>query len=149
MLFARRWGAPRLHYKIAKDRKSLATWTPPSKGSGGTFAVAGVDYRIEAVSAGTAVLEVVDGPSVAVAEGLGRTPWVVRTHDSTYTVDRTLERWAEQQVFVRGRWVGAVRQAGRSGRHAEAELPDVPDPVAVFVMALVLQMWDAHARSAR
>jgi hypothetical protein len=92
------------------------------------------------------VLTVVDGPRVAIAEGLGRTPWVVRTYDGAYTFDRTLERWAEQQLFVDGRSVGAVRHAGRSGKHAEADLPGVPDPVAVFATALVLDMWDAHHR---
>ncbi|MCO1659646.1 hypothetical protein [Pseudonocardia humida] len=107
----------------------------------------GVEYRIDSVEGGSsAVLEVVDGPSVALAEGLGRTPWTVRTHDRAYTFDRTLDRWTEQRLVVRGRSMGAVRQAGRSGRHAEAELPEVPDPVAVFVMALVLDMWRAHTR---
>ncbi|WP_214404439.1 hypothetical protein [Pseudonocardia lacus] len=128
----------------------MTTWTPLHKGSGGEFVLDGISYRIDRLETGAdAVLSVVDGPSVAVAEGLGRTPWAVRTHDRFYTFDRTIDRWTEQQLVVRGRSVGAVRQAGRSGRHAAAELPDVPDPVAVFVMALVLDMWREHERRAR
>jgi hypothetical protein len=150
VLFARRRGAPRLHYRIAKDGKALTTWTPLYKGSGGGFVLDGIEYLVVGMEAGaSAVLGLVDGPPVAVAEGLGRTPWTVRTHDSAFTFDRTLDRWTEQQLVVRGRSVGAVRQAGRSRRHAEADLPGVPDPVAVFVMALVLDMWRAHDRGIR
>jgi hypothetical protein len=150
VLFARHRGAPRLHYRIAKDGRSLTTWTPLHKGSGGAFVLDGIEYRVDAIEGRSgAVLEVVDGPSVALAEGLGRAPWTVRTHDGTFTFDRTLDRWTEQQLIVRGRSVGAVRQAGRSGQHAEAELPGVPDPVAVFVMAIMLDRWRTHARAVR
>lgn len=150
MLFARHRVAPRLHYRIAKDGTPLTTWTPQHKISGGAFALDGIEYRIDAIGERSgAVLDVVDGPSVALAEGLGRVPWTVRTHDATFTFDRTLDRWTEQQLIVRGRSVGAVRQAGRSGQHAEAELPGVPDPVAVFVLAIMLDRWRTHARAVR
>jgi hypothetical protein len=149
MLSARRRGSLRAHYVISEGRRRLTTWTPPHKGAGGEFVVDGVSYLVDAVPGSShAVLQIVDGPPVAVAEGLGRTPWTVRTHDGAHTFDRTLDRWTEQQLFVDGRPVGGVRQAGRSGRLVEVDLPGVADPVAVFVLALVLDMW-ASADQAR
>ena len=122
-------------------------WTPLVKGEGGRFVLDGVEYLVDAGgTAPHAVLSVADGPPLAVAEGVGRTPWTVRTGEAVYTFERTRSRWSEQLLVAGGRPVGMVRQAGRRGRNAEAELPGVPAPVAVFVMAVVITLWmDAAA----
>lgn len=142
MLSARRQGVRRTRYRIDADRKRLTTWTPLVKGEGGTFVLDGVEYLVDAGGTAThAVLSVADGGPVAVADGVGQTPWFVRTDRAVYRFERTLARWSEQLMLAGRRPVGAVRRTGRRGRYVEAELPGLPAPVAVFVLAVVITMW--------
>src|SRR3954470_23045295 len=143
MFYARRTGFLRVQYAITQDRRNLTTWTPPSKGDYGSFVLDGTEYVVDAHgSASQALLKVDEGEVVAAAHGLGRTPWFVQANGRDYTFVRSLERWSEQLMVARGRQVGVVRKvADKRRRWAEAELPDMHPPVAVFVMAVVLTMW--------
>jgi hypothetical protein len=143
VLYARRNGVLKVKYSISQDRTQLTTWTPPSKGDDGTFVLDGTEYVVDAdSSASQALLKVDEGEVVAAAHGLGRTPWFVQAHGRDYTFVRSLERWSEQLMVAGGQQVGVVRKvADKRRRWAEAELPDMHPPVAVFVMAVVLTMW--------
>jgi hypothetical protein len=143
MFYARRTGFLRVQYTITHDRRNLTTWTPPSKGDYGSFVLDGTEYLVDAhSSASQALLKVEEGEVVAAAHGLGRTPWFVQAHGRDYTFVRSLERWSEQLMVAGGQQVGVVRKVtDKHRRWAEAELPDMHPPVAVFVVAVVLTMW--------
>jgi hypothetical protein len=47
-----------------------------------------------------------------------------------------------------GRPVGSVRWVTRWRRDAVADLPDLPLSLQVFVVVIVLAMWDAEATAA-
>ncbi len=135
---------PRIHYRIRRDRHRITTWTPLDKGTGGGFVLDGVEYAVEVPMPAThALLTLVGGPHVAVAAGLGRTPWTVRADGAVHTFVRSLERWSEQVLVLDGEEVGGVR---RVGRHLEADLPGMTDPVAVFTLAVVITLGGAHGR---
>lgn len=143
MLYARRKGVTAVKYAISEGRRNLTTWTPLFKGAGGGFALDGVEYLVDAHgTASQALLTDADGQGLATAHGLGRTPWVVHAGGWDYTFMRSLERWSDQLLVDRGMQVGVVRKvADKRKRWAEAELPDMDPPVAVFVVAVVLTMW--------
>jgi hypothetical protein len=142
-LYARRKGVQRVRYTIGEGRKKLTTWTPLFRGDGGDFVLDGTEYLVDAHSAATqAQLTTAEGEVLAAALGLGRTPWVVRADGWEYTFVRSLERWSDQLMVAGGRQVGVVRKvSNRRHRWAEAELPEMDVPVAVFTMAVVLTMW--------
>jgi hypothetical protein len=154
MLYARRKGVRRVQYAITDGRRDLTTWTPLFKGDGGSFRIGGVDYAVDthgSASQALLVAEAEDGPGdvVAVAHGLGRTPWTVHAGGWSYTFVRSIERWSEQLMVAGGRQVGVVRKVhANRKRWAEAELPDMDPPVAVFVVAVVLTMWSGSDISA-
>jgi hypothetical protein len=143
MLYARRKGLRRVQYTITMERRNLTTWTPLFKGDGGSFRIDGVEYTVDTHgTASQALLTADDGDVVAVAHGLGRTPWTVHAGGRTHTFVRSIERWSEQLLVADGQQVGVVRKvATKRKRWAEAELPDMDPPVAVFVVAVVLTMW--------
>ena len=146
MLYARRRGVRGPSYRIVADGRRLTTWTPLVKGAGGRFHLDGVDYLVDAGgTAPQAGLSTADGTPLAVAEGLGGTPWTVRTAHAVHTFQRAPHGGPEQLLVAGGRPVGLVRRAGRRGRDAEAQLPGLPAPVAVFVLAVVITMWTDRA----
>jgi hypothetical protein len=143
VLYARRKGVRRVQYAISEESKSLTTWTPLFRGNGGSFSIEGVEYTVDTHgTASQALLTADDGDVVAVAHGLGRTPWTVHSGGWSYTFVRSIERWSEQLLVAGGEQIGVVRKvATKRKRWAEAELPDMDAPVAVFVVAVVLTMW--------
>jgi hypothetical protein len=143
VLYASRKGVLRVKYSITEERKNLTTWTPLFKGDGGSFVLDGVEYLIDAHGTATqALLTDADGGVLAAAHGLGRTPWVVQAGGWSYTFVRSLGRWSEQLMVAGGQQVGVVRKVTQKRkRWAEAELPDMDQPVAIFVVAVVLTMW--------
>ena len=150
-MHARHRGMPRLHYAIRDGRRKLTVWTPLHKGIDGGFTVDGVDYLVDVGGTSPAELSVADGETVAVAEGVGRTPWVVHGDGRSHVFERTLDAWWEQVLLDEYREpIGVVRRTGRHGRNAEADLPGMSPPVAVFTIAVALTTWaEAADRSVR
>jgi hypothetical protein len=152
MLYARRTGVRKVQYRITEERRDLTTWTPLFKGDGGSFRLDGAEYTVDTHGSASQALLTTDDGVVAVAHGLGRTPWTVHAGGWSYTFVRSIERWSEQLLVADGHQVGVVRKVhDRRKRWAEAELPDMDPPVAVFVVAVVLTMWsggDVTAASA-
>jgi hypothetical protein len=142
VLYARRTGILRVRFNFTDGPQKLTTWTPPSRGDDGGFVIGGVEYLVDTRGSASQALLRVGGEVVAAAHGLGRTPWAVRAGGWDYLFMRSLGRWSEQLMVAGGRQVGVVRKAGQPRkRWAEAELPDMDVPVAVFTMAVVLTLW--------
>lgn len=141
-MYARRRGMPKPHYPIKDGRRKLTVWTPLHKGSDGSFTMDGIEYLVDVGGTSHAELSVAGGDTVAVAEGIGRTPWVVRGDGRLHVFERTLDAWWDEVLLDEYREpVGVVRRTGRHGRSAEADLPGMSPPVAVFTIAVALTTW--------
>jgi hypothetical protein len=150
-MYARHHGLPRPHYAIKDESRKLTVWRPLHKGVDGSFTLDGVEYLVDVGGTTHAELSVAGHGPVAVADGIGRTPWVVHGDGRTHVFERTLDAWWEQVLVDEYREpVGVVRRTGRHGRSAEAELPGMSAPVAVFAIAVALTTWrEASSRAAR
>jgi hypothetical protein len=149
MLEARRVSLGRNRYAITSDGQPLATWDGRLWRTGGTFDLAGRRYDVRSRAWGTRY-EMTDesGMVVAAANRVGRRRWTVEASGRSYQFQRA-SMWRPSEVLVaNGRPVGSVRRASAWRSDTVAELPGLPLPVQVFVLVVVLTMWDSRAASA-
>jgi hypothetical protein len=149
MLEARKVSLWRNRYDIVADGRSLATWDGRVWRNGGSFDLAGRHYEVTSNLLGSR-FELTDqvGMTVAAAERVGRKRWTVESGGRTYRFQRASWWRSEESLVVDGRTVGSVRRTRPWRGDAVADLPDLPLPVQVFVLAVVLTMWDAQAAAA-
>ena len=85
---------------------------------------------------------------VATADRVGRKRWTVEASGRTYRFQRVSWWRSEELLVADGRPVGSVRRVSRWRGDAVADLPDLSLPLQVFVVVVVLTMWDAQAAAA-
>lgn len=136
-------------YDITADGEQLATWDESSWKTGGTLELDGRHYEVRANMWGTRY-ELVDGDgtSIASADRVGRKSWTVEADGRTYEFRRVSMWRQEEELRSDGQRVGSVRRKSIWRGDAVADLPGIPRPVEVFVLAVVLTMWDLAAASA-
>ncbi len=135
--------------EIARDGASLTTFNPTSWGSGGRFALDGVDYELRSNLWGASyALATDDGDVLATAERVGRKEWTVQADGTRYTFRRTSFWKADQTLIADDRPIGVVRRTSPWKLAAEADLPGLSLPVQVFVVAVVVTMWRRQAAGA-
>ena len=146
MLEARRVSLWRNRYEIVADGQPLATWDGRVWRNGGTFELAGRRYDVKPNVGGTR-FEMTDeaGSIVATANRVGRKRWTVEASGRTYRFQRASWWRFEQLLVADGRPVGSVRGVSSWRRDAVADLADLSLPLQVFVVVVVLTMWDAQA----
>jgi hypothetical protein len=149
MLEARRVNLWRNRYEIVADGQPLAMWDGRVWRNGGTFDLAGRRYDVKSNVRGTR-FEMTDeaGIIVATADRVGRKRWTVQASSRTYRFQRASWWRSEELLGADGRPVGSVRRVSHWRRDAVADLPDLPVPLQVFVIVVVLTMWDAQATAA-
>lgn len=149
MLEARRVSLWRNRYEIVADGQPLAMWDGRVWRNGGTFDLAGRRYDVKSKRVGHAIRD----------DRRGRHDRRDGRSGRSQAVDGGGERPnipfpASVMVAIRGvtrcRWpAGGLRSgASRWRRDAVADLPDLPLPLQVFVVVVVLTMWDAQATAA-
>ena len=149
MLEARKFSLWRDRYEIVADGLPLSRWDGRVWRNGGTFDLAERRYGVKSNVWGTR-FEMIDeaGMIVAVADRVGRKWWTVEASGRTYRFQRASWWRSEELLVADGRPVGYVRGVSRWRRDAVADLPDLPLPLQVFVVVVVLTMWDAQAAGA-
>ncbi len=151
MLHARKQGAFKRAYDITSgDGTPIATWSPSSWQNKGEFVLDGVRYAVRTEGWIQQRAELVDGQGreLAAADQVGRKQWTIATGGRGYTFRRASVWRADQVLEVGGRQVGTIRRTGRWSTGAEADLPGLPPPVAVFTLVVVLMMWERTAAAA-
>ncbi len=146
MLEARKASVWKNRYDITVDGRQLATWDGSSWKSGGTFEVDARRYEVRSNMWGSKYGMVdEDGTRIASANRVGRKNWTVESDGRTYEFHRASMWRQEEELLYKGRRVGSVKRNSiwRSG--AVADLPGLPLPVEVFVLAVVLTEWDSAA----
>jgi hypothetical protein len=94
--------------------------------------------------------EMVDqtGMVVASAKRVGRKNWTVEAEARTHHFRRASVWREEQELLVDGQRVGSVRRPSMWRTDAIADLPTLPLATQIFVLCVVLTMWDNNAAAA-
>ncbi|HEV2089171.1 MAG TPA: hypothetical protein VGR21_12735 [Cryptosporangiaceae bacterium] len=143
MLEARKTSVWKNTYEITADGRPLARWDGSVWKAGGQFELDGQRYQVRGNMWGSKYGMVTeDGTPVAAAERVGRKRWTVEADGRTYEFQRASIWRNEQQLLVAGQPVGSVKRKSMWRNDAVADLPGLPVPVQVFVLAVVLPMWD-------
>ncbi|MEO8108149.1 MAG: hypothetical protein ABI720_12620, partial [Actinomycetes bacterium] len=143
MLEARRTSMWKNRYDIISDGARLATWDESAWKVGGTVDLDGRHYDVRANMWATKYSMVDgDGALIASADRVGRKNWTVGADGRTYEFHRVSMWRQEEELRSEGRPVGSVKRNSIWRGDAVADLPGLPRPVEVFVLAVVLTMWD-------
>jgi hypothetical protein len=146
MLYAQRRGALKYTYGIVdEDSKLIAFWNPKAFQNGGEFELLGTRYTVQTAgwAQQRATLIAGDGTVLAEADGVGRKRWTVRAGDEEHHFERASIWRADQALVNPGRQrIGLIRRVGFWGQRAQADLPGLPQPIAVFALVLALLLWE-------
>ena len=146
MIRASRTSAWSGSYELTDDGQPLATFERSVWRGGGWFVVDGARYEVSSnLWASTYTLLAADGAPLATAHRVGRTEWTVEAGGTTYRFRRRSMWREEEELQVAGQRAGSVRRTSMWGGGAVAELPGLPQVVAVFAVAVVLTTWDLAA----
>jgi hypothetical protein len=146
MLLAKRTSVWRTRYEVSQDAHLVAQWEGSLWRSGGELNVAGQAFQVRGNAWGSrfSMLDKAGGV-VAAAERVGRKRWSVTAGGVTYNFQRASVWSQAQDLYVDGRKVGSVRKVSVWGGDVAVDLPGVPLPVQVFVLGVLVTMWQAQA----
>ncbi|MEV8510711.1 hypothetical protein [Dactylosporangium sp. NPDC051484] len=149
MLQARRTSVWRSRYEVVADGRTVITWDGALWNNGGDFTLDGRRYEVRGNVWGSR-FTMVDGSGaqVARAERVGRKQWTVEAAGRAYHFRRSSIFGTEQELVTDGRRVGSVRRTSVWRGDVAADLPGLPLPVQIFVLGVVITMWDAQAAAA-
>ncbi|MFN2494646.1 MAG: hypothetical protein ABR608_01885 [Pseudonocardiaceae bacterium] len=149
MLQAKKVGFWKNRYEITADGRVLATWAPSIWKTGGTFELDGQRYEIRGNMWGSKYGMVTeDGAAVASADRVGRKRWTVQAGGRVYEFQRA-SIWRQEEILhSEGSQVGSIKRISMWRGDAMADLPGLPVPVQIFVLAVVLTMWDQQFAAA-
>jgi len=115
---------------------------------GGKIELDGRRFEVRANMGGTKYAMVDEaGTPIASADRVGRKNWTVEADGRPYQFRRVSVWRQEEELRSEGQGVGSVKRSSIWGGDAVADLPGLPRPVEVFVLAVVLTMWDLAAAS--
>jgi hypothetical protein len=136
-------------YVIDLDGRQITVWDGSMWKVGGSFELEGQRYTVRANMWGSTYgMAGDDGTPVATARHVGRKRWTVESGDRTYEFQRASLWRADQELRSGGDRVGAIRRTSMWRTDAVADLPGLPVPVQIFVLAVVLTMWSQSDASA-
>ncbi|MBB5867436.1 hypothetical protein F4553_000815 [Allocatelliglobosispora scoriae] len=147
MLEATKTSVWKNRYAISADGRPLAVWDGSLWTAGGTFELGGRRYRVRGNMWGSTYGMVdQDDTPVAAARRVGRKSWTVEAGGQTYAFHRA-SLWRDEQELrsADGRRLGSVRRTSMWRGDAVADLPSLQLPVQIFVLAVVLTMWDSSS----
>lgn len=144
VLRASRMGPLSTRYEITREGAVLSTWKPSAFLGGGSFVLDGRRYDVARGGWTWCRYRLLDeaGELVAVADGVGRPEWTLETGGESHTFQRPSVYRNDHVLHSGGPSGGTVRRTSSWQGEAEADLPDLPLPVQVFVLVSLLAVWD-------
>jgi hypothetical protein len=143
MLVARKPSVWRKNYDVADNGRPLTVWEASMWRAGGVFTLDGQRYEVRSNAWGTRYsLTDQRGTQVALAEGAGRKHWTVTAGRTVYEFRRPSFWRREDELVVRGARAGYVKRVGTWRHEVVADLPGLPPPVQIFVLAVLITKWD-------
>ncbi|HLL67764.1 MAG TPA: hypothetical protein VK453_18925 [Micromonosporaceae bacterium] len=149
MLTARKAGVWGNRYEVTAAGRTIATWGKVFWKSGGDLNLDGQRYQVRGNVWGSR-FGMVDsaGVPVASADRVGRKRWAVEAAGRTYHFQRASAWSSEQELHADGVRIGSVKRVGFWRNEIVVDLPGLPLPVQLFVLGVVITMWDAQAAAA-
>ncbi|WP_326557735.1 hypothetical protein [Micromonospora sp. NBC_01796] len=149
MLKAQKTSVWRSRYEISVDGRAVTTWDGAFWKSGGGFDLDGRHYEVRGKTWGSRFNLVDEGDrTVASAERVGRRRWTVGAGGRTHHFRRASFWGSEQELHAGGVRVGSVRRTSSLRGDIVADLPGLPLPVQIFVLGVVITMWNQQAAAA-
>lgn len=135
----------RNRYEVAVDDRPLAAWDSNVWKSGGTAEVAGRRYPVRGNLWGNRfTMADESGAPIAAADRVGRRKWTVESAGRTYQFRRKSWWNGTQELYADDNRIGYVKRVSAWRSDVAADLPGLPVPVQVFVLGVVIAMWDAE-----
>jgi hypothetical protein len=146
MLEAKRRSVWKSSYDVTSDGRPVARWDASSWKNTATIEVDGRHYRMRGNTWGNkfTMVDQSDAP-VASADRVGRKRWTVDAGGRTYHFRRASMWDSTQQLYVGDDPVGHVKRTSWWRGDVAADLPGLPLPVQVFVIGVVVAMWEAES----
>lgn len=147
ILRARRRGIVKREYEVSTSAETITSLVGGRRESC-EFSLSGEDFRIERDGRGRFLLFGPDG-RVATAERQTGREWAVQAASGNLKLVKPSIWRSGWEVRQRGSRKGEIRHDGAFTRTYTAEMPgDVPSPVAVFALYVVLVIFERAAASA-
>ncbi|WP_033338514.1 LURP-one-related/scramblase family protein [Catenuloplanes japonicus] len=149
MLTAKKASFWRDRYEISADGGVVATWSGSFWRQGGDFALGGRGYRVRSSVWGRSFhMTDADGRTVAEASKVGRKRWTVEADGRVYQFRRTSFWSGDQELHDDAGRRGVIRRTGFWRTGVEADLPGLEPALQVFVLGVVITMWNAEQAAA-
>ena len=146
---ARKISAWRSRYLVTERGREITVWDSSIWKSGGEFTLDGRSYQVRSNAWGSRyTMTDESGTVVASAERVGRKRWSVQAGGQTYEFRRRSMWTQEEELLLGENRVGSVRKTSWWRGDVAVELPGLPLAVKVFVLGVVISMWDAQTAAA-
>ena len=146
---ARKLSVWRSRYSVTDRGREIAVWDSSVWKSGGEFELDGRRFRVRSNAWGHKYTMVDDaGIVVASADRVGRKRWTVEAAGQTYHFRRKSFWGNEQELVLGDTRVGSVRKTSFWRGDVAVELPGLTTALQLFVLGVVISMWDAQTAAA-
>jgi hypothetical protein len=145
---ARKISVWRSRYSVTDRGREIAVWDSSVWKSGGEFELGGRRFRVRSNAWGHKYTMVDDaGALVASADRVGRKRWTVEAAGQTYHFRRK-SFWGNEELVLGDMRVGSVRKTSFWRGDVAVELPGLATALQLFVLGVVISMWDAQTAAA-
>ena len=124
-------------------------WDSAAWKRGGAFELDGRRFTVRSNVRGSTYTMVDDaGAVVATADRVGRKRWTVEAAGQTYRFRRASFWGDEEELLLGDAPVGSVRKTSFWRGDVAVELPGLAPALQLFVLGVVISMWNARAATA-
>jgi hypothetical protein len=146
---ARKVSVWRSRYSVTDRGREIAVWDSSVWKSGGEFELDGRHYQVRSNGWGNKYTMADDtGAVVASADRVGRRRWSVEAAGQTYQFRRKSMWHNEEELVLGDTRVGSVHKTSFWRGDITVELPTLATALQLFVLGVVISMWDAQAAAA-
>jgi hypothetical protein len=146
---ARKISVWRSRYSVTEQGREITVWDSSVWKSGGEFALDGRRFQVRSSAWGSKYAMVDDvGAVVASAGRVGRKRWTVEAAGQTYQFRRKSFWGNEEELVLGDTRVGSVRKTSFWRGDVAVELPGLATALQIFVLGVVIRMWDSQAAAA-
>lgn len=146
---ARKISVWRGRYHITDRGREIAVWDSSVWKSGGEFELDGRRFQVRSNAWATRYTMIDDtGAVVASADRVGRKRWTVEASGQTYQFRRKSFWHSEEELLLGDTRVGSVRKTNFWRGDVAVELPTLPTALQLFVLGVIISMWEAQSAAA-
>jgi hypothetical protein len=142
---ARKISVWRSRYSVTDRGREITVWDGSVWKRGGDFELDGRRFQVRSNAWGNKYTMMDDvGAVVASADRVGRKRWTVEAAGQTYHFRRKSFWGNEEELVLGDTRVGSVRKTSFWRGDVAVELPGLATALQLFVLGVVIEMWDAQ-----